>query len=160
MGSLIALPCDNAPESNICGLTADNIAAPSERVPDGCDSAPGLKTAVARKLFKAFQDWGAYVADNGDPPAIDVEGGNGDGVPDGVLTAYGINMIASYSDTGATHDYYCDWWRIWVNLALVSNNDSTHVGGSAAQSGTSGADNFHHDPTPANDIKRPAPLGN
>ena len=94
------------------------------------------------------------------PPCQVPFGGDGDSVPDEVLTAYGIDMKASYAATGVSHEYYCDWWRIWVNLALVSNNDSTHVGGSSALSGTSAAENFHNYPTSANDVVRPAPIGN
>lgn len=149
MGSLIGLPC-NADQSKVCQLTVDNISAPSNRVPSGCPTGSGLTTDVAKKIFKAFQDWGAYVADNGDPPALDVEAG----VPEEVQAATGVDMWAGTTDTGATRDYYCDWWRIWVNLELVSNNNSTHVGGSAAISGSAAADNFH------SGVTRPPPIGN
>jgi hypothetical protein len=151
MGSLIALPCD-PDASNVCQITWANITAPSSRVPSGCSTSAGLTTDVAKKLFKAFQDWGGYVADTGVLPTLDVEAG----VPEELLaTSTPIDLWASYTDTGATHDFYCDWWRIWVNVELVTNNDSTHVGGSAAVSGTSGAESRFH----AN-VKRPAPLGN
>lgn len=153
MGSLIGLPCD-PDETGLCQFTSGTISAPPDRVPAGCPTTAGLTTDVAKKLFNAFQDWGAYVADNGDPPAIDIEGGDGDGVRDEVMSVYGINLSASYADTGATHDYYCDWWRIWVNLKLITNNDSTHVGGSAGLSGTNAGNHFHKD------VTRPSPVGN
>lgn len=150
MGSLIGLPC-NPDASNVCQLTFDNISAPSNRIPSGCPTGAGLTTSLAKKLFKALQDWGAYVADTGLLPTLDVEAG----VPEELLSATpSIDLWASRTDTGATRDFYCDWWRIWVNIALVTNNDSTHVGGSAAVSGTGAADNFH------SGIKRPPPIGN
>ena len=115
MGALLALPP---------ALTETTIDAA------GTSWAPGLETEVGKRLFHAFQDYGAYVVDDavwgGTAYAIHVERG----VEDEVGATFGISIDgALQSSGGASGAYWRDYHRIWTNLKVVSNNSSTTVGG-------------------------------
>ena len=115
MGSLLALPP---------GLTIGNIIAP------GKDWPAGMETEVGRRLFYAFQNYGAYVVDdlvwNGTAYALHVERG----VRQEVVDTYGIDIDdATASCGGACGAYWRDWHRIWLNLKVVANNGPASVGG-------------------------------
>jgi hypothetical protein len=115
MGSLVALPPL---------LTETSITAPGMTWP------AGMETDVGKKLFHAFQDYGAYIVDDavwgGTAYAIHVERG----VEDEVSQQYGISMdgaLQSYG--GATGAYWRDYHRIWLNLRVINNNSATTTGG-------------------------------
>jgi hypothetical protein len=118
MGSLLALPR---------GLHESTITAP------GQPWEPGLETALGKKLFRAFRDYGAYVVDNlewnGSAYAIHVERG----VQEEVLAATGIDIDHSTGACGGVCGaYWRDWHRIWMNLQVVTNNAPSAIGGGGA----------------------------
>jgi hypothetical protein len=115
MGSLLALP----PTASKTTITAP-----------GQNWAPGLETEVGRKLFDAFQNYGAYVVDdlvwNGTAYAIHVERG----VVADVYASTGIDIDHSTSYcSGVCGAYWRDWHRIWMNLKVVTNNNVSSIGG-------------------------------
>jgi hypothetical protein len=115
MGSLVALP-PLITESNITAL--------------GTNWAPGMETEVGKKLFHAFQDYGAYIVDDavwgGSAYAIHVESG----VEHEVSQRYDISLDgALQSSGGASGAYWRDYHRILVNLRVINNNSPTTVGG-------------------------------
>ncbi|MBI5288989.1 MAG: hypothetical protein HY873_08445 [Chloroflexi bacterium] len=115
MGSLLALPAN---------LNQATVTAPGQSWP------PGMETEVGRRLFYAFQNYGAYVVDdlvwNGTAYAIHVERG----VRQEVLAASGIDIDnATPACGGVCGAYWRDWHRIWLNLKVVTNNGPTSVGG-------------------------------
>jgi hypothetical protein len=92
-----------------------------------------METAVGKKLFRAFRDYGAYVVDdlkwNGSAYALHVERG----VHAEVLAATGIDIDHSTGACGgACGAYWRDWHRIWMNLQVVTNNGPTTGGGGGA----------------------------
>jgi hypothetical protein len=115
MGSLLALPPL---------LTETSIKA------SGAGWPPGLETEVGKRLFHAFQDYGAYIVDDavwgGSAYAIHVERG----VEDEVDAAYDISLDgALQNSSGPSGAYWRDYHRIWTNLRVISNNTATTVGG-------------------------------
>jgi hypothetical protein len=115
MGSLLALPP---------ALTSSTITAP------GTSWAAGMETDIGRRLFYAFQNYGAYVVDdlvwNGTAYALHVESG----ARAEVLSATGIDIDdATPACSGVCGAYWRDWHRIWLNLKVVTNNSATSVGG-------------------------------
>ncbi|MEL7356080.1 MAG: calcium-binding protein [Cyanobacteria bacterium J06560_6] len=97
MGALLALPPAATPESL------------------------GLRTAAGQKLFYAFQDYGAYVADNTkwDAYAIAVE----QGVSEEFADHYG------YDFEGTEGDFYDDYMTLFSELHVAANNDPDNIGG-------------------------------
>ncbi|MEL6490818.1 MAG: calcium-binding protein [Cyanobacteria bacterium J06621_3] len=97
MGALLALPPAATPESL------------------------GLRTAAGQKLFYAFQDYGAYVADNTkwDAYAIAVE----QGVSEEFEDHYG------YGFEGTEGDFYDDYMALFSELHVVANNAPDNIGG-------------------------------
>lgn len=97
MGALLAIPPDATPESL------------------------GLQTAAGRKLFYAFQDYGAYVADNSkwDTHAIAVE----QGVSNEFEEAYGYDFENTESD------FHDDYMTLFSELHVVANNSLNNIGG-------------------------------
>jgi hypothetical protein len=92
-----------------------------------------METAVGKKLFRAFRDYGAYVVDdlkwNGSAYALHVERG----VHAEVLAATGIDIDHSTGAcVGVCGAYWRDWHRIWMNLQVVTNNGPTTGGGGGA----------------------------
>ena len=85
-------------------------------LPSATERSLGLTTAAGKKLFHAFQDYGAYVVDTtgvtGNWINIPVE----DGVQNTELTDW----------TGA---FYKDMAAIYANLYVVNNNSPTSIGG-------------------------------
>ncbi len=73
-------------------------------------SALGLQSAQARKIARALQDYGAYVADDTawDVHAIDIEKG------------------AEFGDGGSFHQ---DLQRVFTMLNVVDNNSAMNIGG-------------------------------
>ena len=115
MGSMLAVP----PELN---ESSANVVLP------GCDATGGLTTDVGRKLFRALQDYGAYIADDAawDVYSLDVEAG----VQQEVQAKYGIDLNgASANSVGANREFWCDWNRIFLNLKVVTNNSPDSIGG-------------------------------
>jgi hypothetical protein len=115
MGSLLALPPS---------LTETSIKALGTTWP------AGLETEVGKRLFHAFQDYGAYIADDavwgGSAYAIHIERG----VEAEVGDAYDISLDGALrSSSGASGAYWRDYHRIWTNLRVISNNTATTVGG-------------------------------
>lgn len=97
MGALLALPSWTTPESL------------------------GLKTAAGFKLFYAFQDYGAYVADdtNWDTHAIAVE----QGVSEEFEASYGYDFESTEGD------FYDDYMALFSELHVVANNGPDNIGG-------------------------------
>ncbi|MEL6816332.1 MAG: calcium-binding protein [Cyanobacteria bacterium J06598_3] len=93
------------------------LAIPPEATPERL----GLKTAAGRKLFYAFQDYGAYVADNTnwDTHAIAVE----QGVSNEFESAYGYDFESTESD------FYDDYMTLFSELHVVANNGPDNIGG-------------------------------
>lgn len=81
----------------------------------------GLKTEAARKLFYAFQDYGAYVADdtawNAHALTLEV------GVKEEFETHYGYGFEAS------SGPFYDDVMALFSALAVVDNNGPERIGG-------------------------------
>lgn len=100
MGSLLALP------------------------PTVTESGLGLETEPGRKLFRAFQDYGAYVADDAhwDAHAIAVE--------NGVLEQFSSQYGFTFEDTRGP--FYRDVQKLFQALSVVDNNTATTVGGGGA----------------------------
>lgn len=91
-------------------------------IPPGVTPASlGLETEPGRKLFRAFQNYGAYVADNTawDAHAIEVE----NGVLEEFKAGYG------YDFEGNSGAFYQDVMRLFAQLHIVDNNKPGHVGG-------------------------------
>ena len=85
-------------------------------LPNATEKSLGLTTAAGKKLFHAFQDYGAYQAETTDVTGnwinIPVE----DGVQNTEITTW----------TGA---FYNDVAAIYANLYIVNNNSPTSIGG-------------------------------
>lgn len=81
----------------------------------------GLETPAGAKLFAAFQNYGAYVADDTawDAHAITVEGG----VLEEFRQAYG------YDFEGREGAFYRDYMKLFSALQIVDNNSPQTVGG-------------------------------
>ena len=101
MGSLLALPPDATPESL------------------------GIETEVGRKLFHAFQDYGAYVADDvlAEAYAIEME----HGVTTEIEDAYGYELYGW--DNYKQGDLYEDYMRLFTSLHIIENNGPDNLGG-------------------------------
>ena len=97
MGSLLAIP----PE-----ITSESL---------------GLQTEPGRKLFDAFQDYGAYVADNTnwDAHAIAVE--------QSALEEF--EAYYGYDFEGTDGLFYDDYMQLFESLHVVSNNGPDNIGG-------------------------------
>ncbi len=83
----------------------------------------GLQTAVGKKLFRALQDYGAYVADNSAWNAYNlcIESG----VKEEIEAFYGYSI-----DTfDRTAPYYQDLNKLFAALHVVDNNSESTVGG-------------------------------
>ena len=101
MGSLLAIPPDATPESL------------------------GIETEIGRKLFHAFQDYGAYVADDvlAEAYAIEME----HGVTTEIEDAYGYELYGW--DNYKQGDLYEDYMRLFTSLHIIENNGPDNLGG-------------------------------
>lgn len=89
--------------------------------PDATPESLGIETEAGQKLFYAFQNYGAYVADNTgwDAHAIAVERG----VKQEFKDAYG------YSLEGRDTTFFDDYMRLFSSLHVVNNNSPDNIGG-------------------------------
>ncbi|QLE57387.1 hypothetical protein [Nostoc sp. TCL26-01] len=80
-----------------------------------------LKTAPAKKIFSALQDYGAYVVDDAawDAHYIEMESG----VSEEVRKTYGFNMA------GNKGDFFDDINKLFTQLQVVDNNSPNSIGG-------------------------------
>jgi len=87
-------------------------------LPGATEQSLGLKTAQGKKLFHAFQDYGAYVVDTSG------YGGNYANIPEesGVETT----ELTGWGNKGA---FYDDMNAIYSQLQVVDNNSPTSIGG-------------------------------
>jgi hypothetical protein len=81
----------------------------------------GLKTPAAKKIFKALQNYGAYIVDDAywDAHYIAVE----KGVTEEFRARYG------YDFEGTSGDFYNDIMKIFPALQIVDNNRPDNIGG-------------------------------
>ena len=93
------------------------LAIPPHITPQSLD----IQTEAGIKLFHAFQDYGAYVADNTnwDAHAIEVE----NGVLDEFESHYG------YQFQGTSGSFYDDYMKLFSALNVVDNNGPNSIGG-------------------------------
>jgi hypothetical protein len=92
--------------------------------PSVSEASLGLETAPGRKLFRALQDYGAYVVDDTawDAHAIAVD----QEVQDEFRAAYGYGM------QGTSGAFHRDYIKLFSALHVVDNNAATNVGGGGA----------------------------
>jgi hypothetical protein len=92
--------------------------------PSVSEASLGLETAPGRKLFRALQDYGAYVVDdtawNAHAIAVDQD------VQDEFRAAYGYGM------QGTSGAFFRDYMKLFSALHVVDNNAATNVGGGGA----------------------------
>lgn len=81
----------------------------------------GIRTPLGRKLFQAFQDYGAYLSDDAGWNHYDLCCEFG--VCEEVRKAFGIEMDVN------SGDYFSDLIRIVGSLSVVANNGPKSVGG-------------------------------
>lgn len=98
-------------------LNGSLLAIPTNMTPESL----GIQTETGRKLFDAFQDYGAYVADDTgwDAHAIAVE----KGVTKEFKNQYGFSFT---SNSGA---FYEDYMQLFSALHVVDNNGLDNIGG-------------------------------
>lgn len=84
----------------------------------------GITTEAGKKLFYAFQDYGAYVADNTgwDAHAIDVE----KGVVEEFEASYGYSFTGK---NGSNGPFFDDYMKLFSSLHIVANNGPDSIGG-------------------------------
>ncbi|MEC4818807.1 MAG: hypothetical protein SAK29_36865 [Scytonema sp. PMC 1069.18] len=92
--------------------------------PDVTEESLDLQTAPAKKLFRALQDYGAYIVDDsyGDTHYIAME----KDVPEEFHSAYGYNFA------GTSGTFYEDFMKLFQALHIVDNNGPETVGGGGA----------------------------
>jgi hypothetical protein len=80
-----------------------------------------LKTPASKKLFRALQDYGAYIVDDAgwDAHYLAVE----HGVLEEFKTAYGYNFEQTYGP------FYDDMMKLFQTLHVVNNNGPNSIGG-------------------------------
>ncbi|WNR45986.1 fibronectin type III domain-containing protein [Paenibacillus roseipurpureus] len=87
----------------------------------------GLKTQAGLKLFKALQDYGAYIADD---TGWDSYGWDMDKNAYGEFQEkFGYGFDAGSGSTGSAGDWYKDNVALIKALAIINNNSPTSVGG-------------------------------
>ncbi|WP_299413451.1 hypothetical protein [Acaryochloris sp. IP29b_bin.148] len=89
--------------------------------PDITVSSLGLKTQPAKKLFHAFQDYGAYVVDDA--------GWNTHAIPLENSALKEFRRTYGYSFNSSKGPFYEDMMRVLTSLSVVSNNTPETVGG-------------------------------
>jgi hypothetical protein len=81
----------------------------------------GLKTPIAKKMFKALQDYGAYLVDDSYCSCHNITAEQG--VEAELKAKYGYGM------RGSSGDFYDDVNRIWSAMSVVNNNGPDRKGG-------------------------------
>jgi hypothetical protein len=99
------------------------LAIPSDRSPE----ALGLESTAGRKLFRALQDYGAYIVDDTGWRTIAFDGEVG--VPEEVQATYGMSMQGGFDDNAITRDIK----KLLNNLNVVTNNAPMSKGGGGQQ---------------------------
>jgi hypothetical protein len=89
--------------------------------PSVTEASLGLRTPAGRKLFRALQDYGAYVVDDTawDVHALSVQ----EGVTQEFKAFYGYDFFAS------SGDFFNDFNALFRALHVVTNSDPNSVGG-------------------------------
>jgi hypothetical protein len=87
----------------------------------------GLRTAPGAKLFRAMQDYGAYVA--GSAGSEGALFGIDAAMMNAFATNYGYAYHASANDTGGQRDWFDDVRALVRELQVVDNNGPSSVGG-------------------------------
>ncbi|BDM79444.1 calcium-binding protein [Acaryochloris marina] len=98
-------------------LNGSLLAIPPDMTPDKL----GIQTEVGKKLFYAFQDYGAYLADDTgwDAHAIAVE--------KGVTKEFSDHYGFSFTDNSGP--FYEDYMQLFSALHVVDNNALDNIGG-------------------------------
>lgn len=98
-------------------LNGSLLAIPPDMTPDKL----GIQTEVGKKLFYAFQDYGAYLADDTgwDAHAIAVE--------KGVTKEFSNHYGFSFTDNSGP--FYEDYMQLFSALHVVDNNALDNIGG-------------------------------
>jgi Carbohydrate binding module (family 6) len=81
----------------------------------------GLKTPIAKKMFKALQDYGAYLVDDSYCSCHNITAEQG--VEDELKAKFGYGM------RGGNGDFYDDVNRMWTAMSIVNNNGPDRKGG-------------------------------
>ena len=81
----------------------------------------GLKTPIAKKMFQALQDYGAYLVDDSYCSCHNITAEQG--VEAELKAKYGYGM------RGNSGDFYDDVNRIWSAMSVVNNNGPDRKGG-------------------------------
>jgi hypothetical protein len=84
----------------------------------------GLKTPIAKKIFKALQDYGAYLVDDSYCSCHNITAEQG--VEAELKAKYGYGM------RGDRGDFYDDVNRMWGVMSVVNNNGPDRKGGGGA----------------------------
>lgn len=85
-----------------------------------------LKTPVAKKIYNALIDYGAYIVDDTHWNHYDLP--MEIGVEEEVRSTFGIDM----NNTNENSDYFQDMMNIITNLSVVTNNEASTIGGGGA----------------------------
>lgn len=89
--------------------------------PSITEESLGLQTAAAKKLFRALQDYGAYIVDDAywDAHYFAMQ----KGVPEEVRSKYGHDVV------GNSGSFYDDAMKLFKALSIVDNNAPDNIGG-------------------------------
>lgn len=91
-------------------------------IPPGVNEASmNLQTPAARKLFRALQDYGAYIVDDTAWNAYAF------GVQDEAIAEF--QRVYGYSFDGSNGPFHDDINKLFSALAIVDNNSADSVGG-------------------------------
>ncbi len=97
--------------------------------PEVTEESLELKTEPAKKLFRALQNYGAYIVDDvyWDCFSWSVE----DGVEIELFKEYGISLTGQLGNesTDIQREYSADMEKLFLSLKIVSNNAENNVGG-------------------------------
>jgi|GEM_PF-500924 len=121
-----AVVADQAADPNFYGgtnpglMNGSLLAIPPNVTPESL----GITTEAGKKLFAAFQDYGAYVADNTgwDAHAIDVE----KGVVEEFESFYGYDFTGK---NGSNGPFFDDYMKLFSSLHIIANNSPDSIGG-------------------------------
>jgi hypothetical protein len=89
--------------------------------PDLSIEGLGIKTPIGKKIFKAMQDYGAYLVDDSYCSCHNITAEQG--VEAELKTKYGYGM------RGGSGEFFNDVNRIWAALSVVNNNAPDRKGG-------------------------------
>ena len=81
----------------------------------------GLKTSIGKKIFKALQDYGAYLVDDSYCSCHNITAEQG--VETELKAKYGYGM------RGGSGDFLNDVNRMWSAMSVVNNNGPDRKGG-------------------------------